>query len=149
MSRRELLKTDPRILASLAALLFLGIAAMWWAAAPLSAETQKEPMLAHNVYFSLKESNAANREKLVAACQKYLTGHPGTVFFAAGTVADLDRPVNDRDFDVGLHLIFESREAHDRYQTDPRHLEFIEENKETWAKVRVFDSDVHSSEANG
>jgi hypothetical protein len=97
-------------------------------------------LLVHNVYFSLKEPTDENREKLVAACHKYLSDHPGTVFYAAGTLADLDRPVNDRDFDVGLHVIFKDRASHDSYQTAPKHLQFIEENKATWAKVRVFDS---------
>ncbi|HVX61844.1 MAG TPA: Dabb family protein [Pirellulales bacterium] len=98
-------------------------------------------LLVHNVFFSLKEPTPANRQKLVDACHKYLSGHPGTVFYAAGTLADLDRPVNDRDFDVALHVIFQDRAAHDAYQTAPKHLQFIEENKADWAKVRVFDSD--------
>ena len=100
-----------------------------------------EPMLVHNVFFKLKDSSAENCQKLVASCKKYLTDHPGTTFFAAGTVSDLDRPVNDRDFDVGLHVIFANRAAHDEYQTAERHLQFIAENRETWDKVRVFDSD--------
>lgn len=99
------------------------------------------PMLIHNVYFSLNDNAPANVQNLVAACRKYLTDHPGTVLFAAGTVSDLDRSVNDRDFDVGLHLVFKDRAAHDVYQNAPRHLQFIEENKATWKKVRVFDSD--------
>jgi hypothetical protein len=98
--------------------------------------------LAHNVYFTLNESTPENRNKLVAACKKYLAKHPGVVFFACGTVADLDRPVNDRDFDVGLHLVFKDRAAHDRYQTAAEHLQFIEENRPTWKQVRVFDTDV-------
>lgn len=98
-------------------------------------------MLVHNVYFSLKNPSPAASAKLVAACEKYLSKHPGTVFFAAGTVSDLDRPVNDRDFDVGLHIVFDSRAAHDTYQDAPLHLQFIEENKGDWAKVRVFDTD--------
>ena len=28
----------------------------------------------------------------------------------------------------------------DRYQTAPRHLDFIKANQSGWAKVRVFDS---------
>lgn len=99
-------------------------------------------MLAHNVYFSLQEPTPENRQKLIDACHKYLADHPGVVFYAAGVVSDLDRPVNDRDFDVGLHVIFADRSAHDAYQTAPTHLQFIEENKHLWAKVRVFDSDV-------
>lgn len=109
----------------------------------LAAEPTK-PMLAHNVFFTLAESTPENREKLLAGCHKWLVGHPGVVFFAVGTPSDLDRPVNDRDFDVGLHVIFEDREAHDVYQTAERHLKFIEENKHLWNKVRVFDSDVFS-----
>lgn len=109
----------------------------------LAAEPSK-PMLAHNVFFTLAESSPANREKLVAGCQKWLTDHPGVVFFAVGTPSDLNRPVNDRDFDVGLHVIFEDRAAHDTYQDAERHLKFIEENKHLWNKVRVFDSDVFS-----
>lgn len=100
------------------------------------------PLLAHMVYFSLKESTPTHVEQLVAACRKYLTGHPGTAFFAVGTPADLARPVNDRDFDVALQVVFDSRAAHDAYQTAPRHLQFIEENKANWAKVRVFDANV-------
>ncbi len=98
-------------------------------------------LIAHNVYFSLKDNSPEETRKLVDACKKYLSGHPGEVFFAAGTLAkDLDRPVNDRDFDVALHIIFKDRAAHDKYQDAPRHKQFIDENKANWKKVRVFDS---------
>jgi hypothetical protein len=98
-------------------------------------------LLAHNVFFQLHDATPAGRQELVDACKKYLTGHPGTVFFAVGTVSDLDRPVNDREFDVGLHLVFQDRASHDVYQSAPRHETFIAENKANWKKVRVFDSD--------
>ena len=101
-------------------------------------------MLAHNVYFKLKDPSEASRKELVDGCHKDLSDHPGTVFYAAGTVSDLDREVNDRNFDVGLHVIFEDRAAHDAYQTAPKHVQFIEEHKNMWAGVRVFDSDVTS-----
>jgi hypothetical protein len=100
-------------------------------------------MLAHNVFFTLKDRSEAQVAQLVQACHHYLKGHPGTVFFAAGSLnPDLARSVNDRTFDVGLHVIFDSRQSHDRYQEDQRHLQFIEENKDNWQQVRVFDSDV-------
>jgi hypothetical protein len=99
------------------------------------------PMLVHDVYFSLKDDSADARKKLVDACKKYLSKHPGEVFFAAGTRAeDLKRDVNDQDFDVALHIVFKNKEAHDKYQDAPRHLQFIKENKDNWKKVRVFDS---------
>lgn len=97
--------------------------------------------VAHMVYFKLKDSSDAAQKKLVAACQKYLSGHEGTLYFSAGVLAkDLKREVNDLDFDVSLHLVFKDKAAHDKYQTHPRHEDFIKEGKDNWAKVRVFDS---------
>ena len=98
-------------------------------------------MLAHNVFFALKDQTDEARAKLVSECKTYLTGHPGVVFFACGTLAKgLDRPVNVRDFDVALHLAFDSIASHDAYQDAPRHHQFVERNREGWGLVRVFDS---------
>lgn len=102
---------------------------------------KKGPMLAHMVYFSLKDNSAEAKQKLVAACNKYLSKHPGEVFYGTGTrCEDLDRPVNDKDFDVALHIVFADRAAHDKYQDAKRHKQFINENKDNWKKVRVFDA---------
>lgn len=97
--------------------------------------------LVHNVYFSLKDGSPENIQALTAACHKYLKGHEGELYFAAGPVVDeLSRPVNQKDFHVCLCVAFKDKAAHDVYQTHPRHLQFIEENKPTWGGVRVFDS---------
>jgi len=105
------------------------------------ADDKTEPTLVHNVYFTLKDGSPENVRKLTEACHKYLTNHEGGVYFAAGgLVSELDRPVNQRDFHVGLCVVFKNKAAHDAYQTHPRHLQFIAENKDTWAQVRVFDS---------
>jgi len=102
-----------------------------------------EMMLSHDVYFALKDNSPKARQELVDGCKKYLTKHPGEVFFAVGTLnEDLKREVNDRDFDVALHIVFKDRAAHDKYQDADRHHQFINENKANWKKVRVFDSDV-------
>jgi len=98
-------------------------------------------MLAHNVYFRLNDNSEKATAELIAACKKYLTGHPGTEFFAVGDLADdCTRPVNDRDFDVALHVVFATKADHYQYQEAPAHLQFIEENKANWRTVRVFDS---------
>lgn len=103
-------------------------------------------MLAHNVFFTLKDKSDTARAALVAACRKYLTDHPGIVFFACGTLAEsLQRPVNDRDFDVALHIVFRDQAAHDVYQDAPSHTQFVTENRDGWSKVRVFDSVVESA----
>jgi hypothetical protein len=116
------------------------------AAAPAPQTTQ--PMLSHNVFFKLKNPSAPAKQTLVDACQKYLADHPGTVWFAAGVLADeFDREVNDRDFDVALHVVFANQAAHDQYQTAPKHEQFIQEQRANWETVRVFDSWVRSAGA--
>lgn len=97
--------------------------------------------LAHNVFFKLKDNSPEKVEELVAACKKYLNVQPGIVFFAAGPIcAELNRDVNDQEWDVGLHLVFIDKPAHDAYQDDPTHNQFVDEMKPNWTKVRVFDS---------
>jgi hypothetical protein len=100
------------------------------------------PQLAHIVFFTLNESTPENRRKFVELCKTHLTGHPGEVYFSAGTLADLSRDVNDRGFDVALHVVFQSQADHDAYQIAPRHREFIAAAKPMWKKVRVFDSEI-------
>lgn len=119
---------------------FVAAALMLTMTAALPA-AEPDAQLAHNVYFKVKDGSPDAAKKLVGLCKKYLQAHEGVVFFAAGTLAaDLDRPVNDRDFDVALHMVFKNKASHDKYQDAPAHLQFIAEGKEIWAKVRVFDS---------
>ena len=128
-----------KVLASLT-LAALGLAAH---ATPAGAADKAgaEPRIVHDVYFTLKDNSPAARHQLVAACKKYLTNHPGEVFFEAGTRAEeFNREVNDRDWDVSLHVVFKNKAAHDQYQEAERHKQFIQENKDNWKKVRVFDS---------
>jgi Stress responsive A/B Barrel Domain len=109
------------------------------------AADDKGAMISHNVYFALKDDSADARKKLVADCKKYLSDHPGTLFFAAGArVEELDRPVNDKDWDVGLHIVFKTKADHDKYQDAAKHKTFIAENEANWKKVRVFDTKVEA-----
>lgn len=127
-------------------LLMAALAGWSWLAVPdAQAGLENSTMLAHNVYFTLSDHSPEARKTLVEACKKYLSDHPGMVFFAAGTVSDLDRSVNVRDWDVGLHVVFKSRKAHDDYQVAARHKQFIEENRSNWSQVRVFDTDLQAS----
>jgi heme-degrading monooxygenase HmoA len=108
----------------------------------------KEPArtLAHDVYFTLRDASPEARQKLVDACRKHLTGHEGTVFFAAGVRAtEMTRDVNDKAYDVSLHVYFRDQAAHDAYQEHPRHRQFIAEMSGNWTTVRVFDSWVETS----
>jgi hypothetical protein len=112
-------------------------------AQPPARRQAKTPALAHNVYFTLNDNSQAACEKLVADCYKYLRDHPGVTFFAAGTlVEEHAREVNVRGWDVGLHIVFASKQDHDRYQKAADHLKFIELNRQNWKTVHVYDTDV-------
>ncbi len=110
----------------------------------LKGDAMNKPMLAHNVYFTLNENTPQQRQRLTEECYAYLKDHAGIVFFAAGIRAEgLNRPVNVVDFDVSLHVVFDSQKAHDDYQASPKHLEFVHRNKNNWKQVRVLDSLVY------
>jgi hypothetical protein len=98
--------------------------------------------LAHMVFFRLKDRSAESRQKFVASCQKNLAGIAGITYFSVGTFAeDSDEPgVSVKDFDVALHSVFVSKAAKEAYLVDPRHKQFVEENRANFDNVRVFDS---------
>jgi hypothetical protein len=111
-----------------------------------AADKAAEPMIAHDVYFALKDSSPEAKKKLVDSCKKHLSKHEGTVFFATGIRAeDFSQPVNDKDFDVSLNLVFKNKAAHDKYQVSDLHKQFIAENKDSFKAVRVFDSSVEAA----
>lgn len=99
----------------------------------------------HNVYFTLNNASPEATQKLVDECTTYLTVQNGIVSFSCGVrETNANREVNDTDFDVSLHILFETRDAHDAYQTDAQHQIFIDRNNDNWSKVRVFDTIIKS-----
>ena len=100
-----------------------------------------DPQLAHSVIFALKDKSPASRDGFVATCEKYLSGHRGTVAFAVGVIAeDVVEPPSDREFDVTVHVIFENKGMLEAYLKSERHGEFVKAINGKTAKVRVFDS---------
>lgn len=98
-------------------------------------------MLSHDVFFTLKDSSDEAIQRLVSACHRFLRDHEGVEWFSVGGLEpELDREVNDRAFHVALHVTFTDRATHDAYQVAPEHEQFIAENHDNWAQVRVFDS---------
>ena len=100
-----------------------------------------EMSIAHMVYFTLKDDSQAAKDHLVEGCYQYLTNHRGVTFFAAGSRAEaLNQDINDRDFHVGLHMVFRSQEYVGLYLNNSRHLEFVDMFEDNWQQVRVFDA---------
>ena len=104
--------------------------------------------LAHNVFFTLHDHSEAARARLIQSCRTYLTNHPGILFFACGELADdLRRDVNDLTFDVGLHIVFTDKRAHDAYQEAASICVLSTKTRWAGSRVRVFDSIVEQSPA--
>jgi hypothetical protein len=98
-------------------------------------------MIIHNVFFALNDNSPAARQALIAGCWKYLSPLSGILHFWAGELAaDHVRPVNDRDWDVGLHVVYQDKAAHDYYHEHPLHDQFVAEFQDNWKTSRVFDS---------
>ena len=130
-------------LVNLAAVLLLVSPAIAQEKKPQKQAKKAVPQIGHMVYFKLKDPTPENRRKLVDACKRLLANHEGVVFFAAGARAEaFKHEFNDQSWDVALHLVFVNKAAHDRYQDHPDHLKFIEENRDLWSGVRVFDSEI-------
>lgn len=118
----------------------LALAALAGMVLPAAARAA-EPQLAHSVIFALKDKSPAARDAFVASCEKYLSGHRGTATFAVGVIApDVVEPSSDREFDVTVHVVFEDKGMLAAYLKSERHDAFVAENKDKFAKVRVFDS---------
>lgn len=97
--------------------------------------------VSHDVYFVLADDSPKTETTLIAYCYKYLTDHRGLVVFSVGPRAkDMEGDLNDRDFDVALHLVFLNKAALNAYAKSERHQQFVEEAKSLWSKVRVCDS---------
>ena len=100
-----------------------------------------DKQVAHMVFFTLTDGSEEAIQKLINACDSYLTGHDGTVYYSAGTRgSEFVREVNNQTYHVGLHVVFESKAAHDQYQTHERHLAFIAENNDYSASVEIIDT---------
>ncbi len=83
-------------------------------------------MFSHVVIFWTDPAQPDAPEQLVAGCEKYLRGIPGTLFFHVGKMATSHRPVVDQSYQVALNLVFSNKAAQDAYQVHPEHLEFVD-----------------------
>ncbi len=100
-----------------------------------------EAQISHVVLFDLVDDSEAAKIALIEAANTYLTDHPGMVSYAVGVrQEEASSPVNMADFDVSLHLVFDSQDSHAAYDVAPRHREFIGKMRENWESVRVIDT---------
>ncbi|HUR11307.1 MAG TPA: Dabb family protein [Flavitalea sp.] len=94
----------------------------------------------HHVYFWLKNpANQQDLQKLIKGLQT-LSAVKTIKEFHIGKPAGTNRDVIDSSYSVSWMLVFENKADQDSYQTDPIHLNFVEQCKDLWTKVIVYDS---------
>lgn len=115
-----------------------------WAAAATEEsgrQMEKPGTFIHIVYFWLKPgTDEAARKQLVNDCKEYLGAISTVRYIAVGLPAGTPRTVVDSSYGVGLMVHFDDKAGHDLYQSDQKHVEFIERNQDHWEKVQVYDT---------
>ncbi|MEO0508898.1 MAG: Dabb family protein [Verrucomicrobiota bacterium] len=98
-------------------------------------------MLVHTVLFWLKKDLQGDQITQFRLALETMKGikHAEAVYI--GSPANTpDRPVIDKSYDFCLTVILKNIAAHDAYQIDPIHIDFLK-NQELWRKVKVYDAD--------
>ena len=98
-------------------------------------------MFVHTVYFWLRrdltdEQRRAFKEEGIDSLKKI----PSTTAIYTGSPADTDRPIIDRTYDFALTVVLADRAAHDEYQEDPIHHDFVNRFGQYRIKVSIYDA---------
>ena len=98
-------------------------------------------MLVHTVLFWLKEGLRPDQITAFEAALETMKGvkHADAVYVGTPSATG-DRPVIDASYSYCLTVILKDVAAHDAYQIDPIHTEFLK-NKDLWEKVKIYDAD--------
>jgi hypothetical protein len=97
-------------------------------------------MFSHVVIFWTDPRQPRAVDELLEGAEKYLRPIPGILHFHVGRMVPSHRPVVEQSYQVGLNVVFADKAAHDAYQVDPRHVEFVEKVfKRVCTKVLVYD----------
>lgn len=83
-------------------------------------------MFSHIVVFWTDPARPQAADALVAGARQYLAPAPGVVHFHVGKMVPSPRPVVEQSYQVALNIVFTDQQAHDDYQVNPRHQEFVQ-----------------------
>jgi Stress responsive A/B Barrel Domain len=98
----------------------------------------------HHVFFWLKDpKNKKDHDKLLAGLrglgkiEQIQMAHIGLP-----SINEFDKPVTDATYSFSVLLIFANKADEEKYLVHPLHKKFIEDHKNLWSKVVVYDSSV-------
>lgn len=104
----------------------------------------------HHVFFWLKDSkNKKDHDKLLAGLKglgkiEYIKmSHIGLP-----SVNNFDKAVTDASYSFSVLLIFDNKADEEKYLVHPLHKKFIDDHKNLWSKVVVYDSSAIDSKMN-
>ena len=99
-------------------------------------------MLVHTVIFWLKKDLSEDQKNIFIKEVKTLGEISSVHDFHLGTpAATAKRPVVEDSYDFAITVVLKDMVAHDDYQADSIHLEFIDNCKEMWERVVIYDAD--------
>ncbi|MDB5258248.1 MAG: hypothetical protein JWM14_2943 [Chitinophagaceae bacterium] len=97
-------------------------------------------MLSHHVLFWVKDSTTAIQKKAFRASLETLAGVETVKSIHVGVPSSISRAVVDTTYTFSLVLMFDDLAGHDVYQVHPLHKAFLEEFRDTFEKVVIYDS---------
>jgi len=97
-------------------------------------------MLSHHVLFWVKDSTTETQKKAFKASLETLANVESVKSIHVGIPSSISRAVVDTTYTFSLVLMFDDLAGHDVYQVHPLHKAFLEEFRETFEKVIIYDS---------
>jgi hypothetical protein len=98
-------------------------------------------MFNHAVYFWLKPDLTPEQVAAFEGGLASLGAVKSVKALHVGRPAATDRPVIERSYSYALVETFADQAGHDDYQEHPVHQAFVEQFKELWTRVLIFDSE--------
>lgn len=99
--------------------------------------------LIHDTYFRLADRRPKTFNDFVESLWRYLSPqhHDGMVEFSISFRAvEMQRSVNDKEFDVLMHMVFQNVQAYSTYRSADKHNEWIDLYGALSIDRRVYDS---------
>ena len=97
-------------------------------------------MLAHHVLFWLKPGATEEQKKFFKESLESLKSVETIVSIHVGTPAPIERAVVDTTYDFSLVIMFNDLVGHDVYQVHPVHKTFLENCRQYFEKVVIYDA---------
>lgn len=92
----------------------------------------------HMVFFWLKD--IADADEFIKSTSDFVQQVEVVKGYHLGKPAMTPREVVDNTYSVSLVVTFDSKEDQDTYQKHSVHVKYVEDNKDKWTKVQIYDS---------